>query len=70
MTGPGATAAAPDRSAFMAEHAAAKRRREAAPLGTDAFRLACEDVARIEVAIAQLEESPPSATAPEAAKSA
>jgi hypothetical protein len=43
----------------MAEHAEAKRRREAAPLGSDAYRVASEDVARIEVAIAALEEPPP-----------
>ncbi|MEA2622978.1 MAG: hypothetical protein QOH61_1888 [Chloroflexota bacterium] len=48
-----------DRSALMAEHAEAKRRREAAPLGSDAYRVASEDVARIEVAIAALEEPPP-----------
>jgi hypothetical protein len=52
----------------MAEHAAAKARREAAPLGSDAYRVASDDVARIEVAIAALEEPPPSVTAPAAAE--
>jgi hypothetical protein len=43
----------------MEQHAAAKKRREAARLGSDEFRAAAEEVARIEVAIAALEEPPP-----------
>jgi hypothetical protein len=43
----------------MERHRAARARREAAPLGSDAFRDAAEEVARIEIAIAQLEEPPP-----------
>jgi hypothetical protein len=55
---PGAAIEPPDRSALMQQHAAAKARRDAAPLGTDEFRAAAEEVARIEVAIAELEEPP------------
>ena len=47
------------RTELMAQHTAAKDRREAAPLGSDAYRAACEDVARIEVAIAAAEEPRP-----------
>jgi hypothetical protein len=43
----------------MAQHAAARARRDAAPLGSDEFRAAAEEVATIEVAIAALEEPPP-----------
>jgi hypothetical protein len=50
---------ATDRSALMEKHAAAKARRDAAPLGSDEFRAAAEEVARIEIAIAALEEPPP-----------
>jgi hypothetical protein len=53
---------AKDRSKLMQQHAAARARREAATLGSDEFRAAAEEVARIEVAIARLEEptaSPP-----------
>lgn len=56
-----------DRSDLMRQHREARARREAAPLGSDAYRAASEDVTRIEVAIAALEEPPPDATAPEAA---
>jgi hypothetical protein len=65
MTQPRGTAVVADRSSLMAEHAEAKRRREVAPLGSDAYRLACEDVAEIEIAIAALEEPP--ATVPSGA---
>ena len=40
----------------MAEHSAARARREAAVLGSEDFRAAAEEIARIEVAINQLEE--------------
>jgi hypothetical protein len=50
-----------DRSALMEQHAVAKARRDAASLGSDEFRAAAEEVARIEVAIAALEEPPPTA---------
>jgi hypothetical protein len=51
--------AGPDRTKLMEQHAAARARREAAPLDSDEFRAAAEEVARIEVAIAKLEEPPP-----------
>lgn len=47
------------RGQLMEQHAAARRRREAAPLGSDDFRAAAEEVARIEIEIAMLEEPPP-----------
>ena len=56
-------AGAPDRSGLMEQHAAARARREAAPLGSDEFTAAAEEVARIEIAIAELEEPPPSTPA-------
>jgi hypothetical protein len=43
----------------MNQHAAARARREAAPLGSDEYRVAAEEVARIEVAIAAMEEPGP-----------
>lgn len=68
MSAPGT--AAPDRSDLMRQHREARARREAAPLGSDAYRKGCEDVARIEVAIAALEEPPPDQNAPAAAEAA
>jgi hypothetical protein len=50
------------REALMEQHAHARRRRDSAPLGSDEFRAAAEEVARIEIAIAQLEEPPPAAS--------
>lgn len=47
------------REKLMEEHVAARRRRDAADLGSPEFRAAAEDVARIEIAIAELEEPPP-----------
>jgi hypothetical protein len=47
------------RERLMDEHRAARERREQAPLGSDAYRAAAEEIARIEVAIAELEEPPP-----------
>lgn len=55
------------RAKLMEQHRQARARREAAPLESDAYRAAAEDIARIEVAIAAAEEPPPSQTAPEAA---
>jgi len=52
-----------DRSSLMQRHAAARARRDAAPLGSEEFRAAAEEIARIEIAIAQLEE-PPAGRAP------
>ena len=63
MAKPKSESETPDRSALMEQHAAAKARREAAPLGSDEFRAAAEEVGRIEVAIAALEEPPPTTAA-------
>jgi hypothetical protein len=43
----------------MRQHVEARVRREAAALGSDAYRKASEEVARIEIAIATLEEPAP-----------
>ncbi|CAN5137011.1 hypothetical protein BH24CHL7_BH24CHL7_11630 [soil metagenome] len=51
------------RAGLMEQHAAARARREAADLGSEAFRVAAEEVARIEIAIALLEEPPIEITA-------
>ena len=44
------------RDALLVEHREARARREAAALGSDAYRAAAEDIARIEVQINRLEE--------------
>ncbi len=49
-------AAKPDRSKLMEQHARARARREAAALDSVEFQEAAEEIARIEVAIAKLEE--------------
>ena len=54
---------APDRAPLMEKHAAAKARRDAAALGSAEFTAAAEEVARLEVAIAALEEPPVSEAA-------
>jgi len=46
----------------MAQHAEARHRRDAAELDSSDYRAACEEIARIEVAIALAEE--PQATSP------
>jgi hypothetical protein len=43
----------------MERHVVARAKRDAAPLGSDEYRAAAEEIARIEVAVAQLEEPPP-----------
>jgi hypothetical protein len=43
----------------MERHREARARREAAALGSEEYRAAAEEVARIEIAIAELEEPPP-----------
>ena len=58
------------RAELMEQHRQARARREAAPLESDAYRAAAEEVARIEVAIAAAEEPPPAQTAPAAAATA
>jgi hypothetical protein len=45
------------RAELLAEHAAARHRRDAAALGSAAFRAACEEIARIEVEVARIERS-------------
>jgi transcription elongation GreA/GreB family factor len=42
----------------MEKHLAARARRDAADLGSDEYRAAAQEIARIEVAIARLEEPP------------
>jgi hypothetical protein len=54
---------APDRSALMARHVEARKRRDGAALEDDAFRVASEEIAAIEIAIAQMEEPPIAVTA-------
>ncbi|HXG40761.1 MAG TPA: hypothetical protein VNJ28_07435, partial [Candidatus Limnocylindrales bacterium] len=45
------------REELLVRHAEARRRRNAAPLGSEEYRAAAEEVARIEVEIARLERS-------------
>jgi phosphopantothenate synthetase len=47
---------AAQRDALLVEHRAARARREQAALGSDEFRAAAEEIARIEVEINRLEE--------------
>ena len=47
-----------DRDALMEQHRAARARRDAAPLESDEFRAAAEEIARIEIEIARREEPP------------
>jgi hypothetical protein len=47
------------RQELMELHSDARRRRDGAALGSDEFRAAAEEVARIEIAIAAIEEPPP-----------
>jgi hypothetical protein len=49
------------RAELMSLHAAARARRDASPLGSDSYRAAAEEIARIEVQIARIEEPPPPA---------
>jgi hypothetical protein len=58
------------RESLTAQHVAAVARRRAAPLGSREFVRASEEVARIEVAIARLEEPPPEETARRAEQAA
>jgi len=44
------------RSELIELHMAARRRRSAAPLGSEAYREACEELAAIEVRIAEIEQ--------------
>jgi hypothetical protein len=45
------------REQLMQEWRAARARRHAAELGSDAYRLACDDIARIEIEIARVERA-------------
>jgi hypothetical protein len=47
----------PTRDQLLVRWREARRRRHAAALGTDAFREACDDIARIEVEIARVERA-------------
>jgi len=47
--------AQPTREQLLVQHAEARRRRNAAPLGSEAWAEAAEEVGRIEVEIARLE---------------
>src|SRR5262245_6331967 len=46
-----------DRDALIALHAEARRRRAAAPLGSEAYRAAVDEIARIEIRIADVDRS-------------
>ncbi len=50
------------RTQLMEQHVVARQKRDTAPLGSEEYRLACEEIARIEVAIAAAEEPSPPAT--------
>ena len=51
------SASEPTRESLLAKWREARRRRAAAPLGSEAFREASEQVARIEVDIARIERA-------------
>jgi len=46
-----------DRDALIALHADARARRAAAPLGSEAYRAAVDEIARIEIRIADVDRS-------------
>jgi hypothetical protein len=46
-----------DRPALIALHAEARRRRAAAPLGSEAYRAAVDEIARIEIRIADVDQA-------------
>jgi hypothetical protein len=54
---PRTTAPTRTREELLAEHAEARRRRDAAPLGSPEFRAAADEVGRIEVEIARIERA-------------
>jgi len=49
--------ASPTREQLLVQHADARRRRDAAPLGSEAWHAAVDEVGRIEVEIARLERA-------------
>jgi hypothetical protein len=60
------TPTSPTRTRLMEQHVEARRKRDAAALDSEGFRLASEEIARIEIAIAAAEE--PAAEAQAAAE--
>jgi hypothetical protein len=54
---PARTAREPTRESLLAQWREARRRREAAPLGSEGYRDASEEIARIEVEIARIERA-------------
>lgn len=54
---PRTKAPAKTREGLLAEHAEARRARDAAPLGSEEYAAAAEEVGRIEVEIARLERA-------------
>jgi hypothetical protein len=50
------------RDELLARHADARHRRAAAPLGSDAYRDAADEIARIEIRIAAIEQDQAAAT--------
>ena len=46
-----------DRSALIALHAEARRQRAAAPLGSEAYRAAADEIGRIEIRIADVDRA-------------
>ena len=47
----------PDRAALIALHAEARRRRASAPLGSEAYRAAADEIGRIEIRIADVDRA-------------
>jgi hypothetical protein len=45
------------REGLMIDHVAARRRRDSAPLASEAYRAALEEIAKIEVEIARIERA-------------
>jgi hypothetical protein len=45
------------REGLLIDHVAARRRRDSSPLGSEEYRAALEEIARIEVEIARIERS-------------
>ena len=51
------TDTATTREQLLAEHVAARHRRNSAELGSEAYREACAEIARIEVEVARIERA-------------
>lgn len=54
---PAPSSGRPTREQLLAAHAEARRRRNAAPLGSEAWLAAVTEIARIEIAIAELDRT-------------